>query len=91
MIFAFIVEIAQLTNELERDFNFYNIPNYWQEEMLSVAHLTAMYLKQLGFKRKAYVIASTDALTEELASVGIESLPIGVKGMKIISAPWQIH
>jgi ribonucleotide monophosphatase NagD (HAD superfamily) len=44
---------------------------------VGTAYLAALYLKELKYEGKAYVIG-TAGITGELKKVGIESLPIGV-------------
>ncbi|XP_067002122.2 glycerol-3-phosphate phosphatase [Anabrus simplex] len=46
------------------------------DEIISTAYLTACYMSDLGFKKKAYIVGST-GLTRELDSVGIRHSDIG--------------
>jgi len=59
-----------------------------EEEIISTAYLTALYLKGIGFERKAYVVGSK-GITQELAAVGIECLPVGPEPVPITSETWS--
>ncbi|XP_063224131.1 glycerol-3-phosphate phosphatase [Bacillus rossius redtenbacheri] len=47
-----------------------------KENILSTAYLTAGYLEDLGFKKKAYIVGS-EGIAKELDLVGIKSLGVG--------------
>ena len=48
-----------------------------QEEVVGTSYLAAMYLKNMNFKGKVYVIG-TNALCQELEEVGIQHTGVGV-------------
>ncbi|CAA9998091.1 unnamed protein product [Nesidiocoris tenuis] len=50
--------------------------NTTEDESIGTARLTALYLKSIDFKKKAYVIAGV-AVENELKSVGIECIGVG--------------
>lgn len=42
--------------------------------MLHAGYLCALYLKQMNFKQKAFVVGGNTAIVEELQELGIESI-----------------
>ncbi|CAL8120386.1 unnamed protein product [Orchesella dallaii] len=58
------------------------------DEIVGTAFLAALYLKEQGFKGKAYVVGS-EGITKELAKVGIDSLPIGPDTVDPSSLRWN--
>lgn len=57
--------------------NKYLHPLLLQDEVISTAYLTACYLKDLNFQKKAYIIGA-QSISEELKAVGIDSIGFGV-------------
>lgn len=57
------------------------------ESMISSSHATALYMKQIGFDKKAYVMGPK-ALDKELQAVGIQTTGVGPD---IIENPLAVH
>ena len=61
----------------------------FQEDVFNPSYLAALYLKNLDFQKKVYVLG-TKGITQELDDVGIRHLGVGVGFKLIYNSPHSV-